>query len=196
MPEKMYCKFQIVVLSLLCCCLSCSVDDGFIVSDTSLIPLFPQSENVVLAILSENRFDIEKGTFVVLGGADETLHVQVSSVFRQDDEDRMREQVKRDLVYAAFKAFAQTSVETFRITSIPIFQPDNLEEGIKRFEHQKSFVVHRKTGTKIIQKHFDTSTYRTLYTYNEKNESWETNDRFLKLQYELLDDVYRLLVKE
>ena len=60
----------------------------------------------------------------------------------------------------------------------------------------KTFTVHRKTGSKILQKHFDQSSYRTLYSYDEKNGIWHPNNKFNLLQNELLDDVYQLLVKE
>ena len=143
------------------------------------------------------NFNIENGTLVILQDDAKGLHIQVSSlVFNDSNADLIRDEVKRDIVYVAFESFIKTTTEEFTITAIPLKMRDAHTVDRYMTEFQKSFKVHRKTGTKILQKHFFTSTYRTLYSYQSIHDKWLPNERFKLLQYELLPDAYRLLVKE
>ncbi|MCT2409438.1 hypothetical protein NZD88_17955 [Chryseobacterium antibioticum] len=136
-------------------------------------------------------FTVEQGTLKLINTDEKNLHIQVSKPIIEGDSDKtINETVKRDIIYVAFQAFAQTSINKITITSIPI----DLNDKKKYYNEYKSTVtVTRDRADQIMQKEFGSKDYSILFA--RLGEIQVPSDDFSKLKFQDLDFVYSELSK-
>lgn len=138
-----------------------------------------------------NDFTAEQGTLKFINNNENNLHIQISKPIVKDDSDKIIEEiVKRDIVYVAFQAFAQTSINKITITSIPI----DLENEKKYYDnYKKTFTVTRNKADQIMQKEFGSVDYSILFINSDGIQV--PSENFDKLKFKDLDLVYSALLK-
>jgi|GEM_PF-6874049 len=148
-------------------------------------------------LIADRKFNKSNGTLVILDDKKQEVHVQVSTqVFAPFDITNVDRQSKQDIIYAAFLSFFFASDTEFTISSVPLLMADVRTRDRYLDEHAFTYTIQRKTGSKIIQRYFDDSAYETLFTFDDQTETFVPNERFKQLMHELLDDTFRLLVKD
>ena len=188
--------YSILLISFVFLC-SCAEDD----ETQATVPIssraaFPTSPSATSCMADDDKYQLHNGTLLIISeGA--IPHIQVSNlVLDEMDNLDVVSEVKRNIVYAAFKILSKTNIENLKVTSVPLRMTDDNTSVEYLREFEKTFTIHRKTGSKVIQQFYDQSTYRAIYSYSEEVDKWELNQRFRELQYEFLNESYRLLVKE
>lgn len=138
-----------------------------------------------------NDFTAEQGTLKFINNDENNLHIQISKPIVKDHSDKIIEEiVKRDIVYVAFQAFAQTSINKITITSIPI----DLEDNKKYYNNYKQTVtIARDKADQIMQKEFGSIDYSILFINSDGIQI--PSENFDKLKFKDLDIVYSELKK-
>lgn len=133
-----------------------------------------------------NDFTAEQGTLKFINNDENNLHIQISKPIVKDDSDKIIEEiVKRDIVYVAFQAFAQTSINKITITSIPI----DLEDNKKYYNNYKQTVtIARDKADQIMQKEFGSIDYSILFIISDGIQI--PSENFDKLKFEKLNKIY------
>lgn len=133
-----------------------------------------------------NYFTAEQGTLKFINNDENNLHIQISKPIVKDDSDKIIEEiVKRDIVYVAFQAFAQTSINKITITSIPI----DLEDNKKYYNNYKQTVtIARDKADQIMQKEFGSIDYSILFIISDGIQI--PSENFDKLKFEKLNKIY------
>jgi len=151
---------------------------------------FPKYETV-LAML-EASHDYEGHNLKVI--SENPLHIRVSTDFVKGDlTQNMVEQTKRDIIYVAFQAFAETDIDKITVTSIPIirenFNPNLPYNGKLQKNLKQTKTITRKQALVILGKYIKTDSFKDLYQLNET--MYLPNDKFSLLQFGQLENVYK-----
>ncbi|SHE79724.1 hypothetical protein [Chryseobacterium sp. OV279] len=193
-----------LLIASICALLSCSNDkknesvttENETKIETSQTQNISPSElkkyNSVKEMLEDaHDFTVEQGTLKFINTDEKNLHIQVSKPTIEGDSDKtINEMVKRDIVYIAFQAFAQTSINKITITSIPI----DFNNKKKYYdEYKRTVTLTRDRADQIMQKEFDTKDYSILFV--SLDEIQTPSDNFSKLKFQDLDLVYSELSK-
>lgn len=138
-----------------------------------------------------NDFTIEQGTLKFINNDENNLHIQISKPIMKNDSDKIIDEIiKRDIVYIAFQAFAQTSINKITIISIPI----DLEDNKKYYDNYKQTVtITRDKADQIMQKEFGSVDYSILFINSGGIQV--PSENFDKLKYEKLNHIYTDLSK-
>lgn len=150
---------------------------------------FPKYE-IVIEML-EASHDYEGHNLEII--SEKPLHIRVSTDFVKGDlEQNMIEQTKRDIIYVAFQAFAETDITEITVTSIPIqretFNPNLPYDGKKINSLKQTKTVTRTQAQMILEKYLKTKSFKDLYQLNET--MYLPNDKFSLLQFGQLENVY------
>lgn len=137
-------------------------------------------------------FNEEVGTLKFISLDKNKLHVQVSKPILENDLESVKNEiVKRDIVYVAFQAFAQTDINELTITSIP----DSNDNPKKYFEKYKQTVkIDREQAKVILKKYLNSEDFSILY--EEQNGIWFPSKNFSVLKFEKLNEVYTEISKK
>jgi len=153
---------------------------------------FPKYKTVMDMLIDAQDFKNECLKKISKNG--EPLHIRVSTEFlAQESVANMKEQVKRDIVYVVFQAFAETDIDKITVTSIPIvrksFNPNVAYDG-KLIENLKQTVtINRKKALKILKKYLQTNSFQDLYQL--KGTLYLPNTKFDRLQFSELNNVFK-----
>ena len=136
-------------------------------------------------------FTIEQGTLKFINVDENNLHVQVSKpIIETESEKLIDEIVKRDIIYVAFQAFAQTAINKITITSIPIDPYDRT----KYYDNYKKIItITRDKANQIMESEFNSLDYSILFM--DLNGIQVPSKNFDKLKFDDLDYVYSELSK-
>lgn len=133
-----------------------------------------------------NDFTVEQGTLKFINEDEHNLHVQVSKRIVEGDSAKLiNEIVKRDIIYVAFQAFAQTSIDKITITSIPIEHNDRAKYYT---EYKKTITITREKANQIMENEFGTLDYSILFT--NLDGMLVPSEAFSKLKFTNLDQVF------
>lgn len=151
---------------------------------------FPKYETV-LAML-EASYDYEGHNLEVI--SENPLHIRVSTDFVKGDlTQNMIEQTKRDIIYVAFQAFAETDIDKITVTSIPIirenFNPNLPYDGKLQNNLKQTKTITREQALVILGKYIKTDSFKDLYQLNET--MYLPNDKFNLLKFGQLENVYK-----
>lgn len=118
--------------------------------------------------------------------SEKPLSIRVSKDFIKGDvEEIMVEQTKRDIIYVAFQAFAETDIDEITITSIPIlridFNPNKPYDGKLLNNLKQTKTITRQTALKILEKYIKTKTFQDLYQLD--GTMYLPNDKFNLLKF-------------
>jgi hypothetical protein len=155
---------------------------------------FTKYSNVIEMLDSAGDFKQTDGTFKVLSKENENLHIQVSKTCVKNElVNNITDQVKRDIVYVAFQAFAQTDINEFTISSIPIQIVDFKDTKGEYLENYKiTITVNREVAKKILKKYLNTESFQDLYQLYE-DAVYLPNSKFDRLKFSELDNVFNEL---
>ncbi len=131
----------------------------------------------------------ENGSLKFMSEEKANQHIQVSKPISKNDLENVKHEiVKRDIVYVAFQAFAQTNLNEITITSIPMDLEDN-----KRYydEYKQTIKVDRVKAKSILKKYFGNDDFSILF--ENENGIWLPNKNFDKLKFEKLEYVYKAI---
>lgn len=136
-------------------------------------------------------FTIEEGTLKFINSDENNLHLQVSKyTVKGESDDIINQTVKRDIVYVAFQAFAQTSTNKITITSVPI----DYNVKTKYYnQYKKTITITRQKADQIMQQEFGNTDYSILF--DRLNTIQIPSKNFDKLKFENLDKIYSELLK-
>lgn len=184
-------------IAVLCALISCGNDKKTESAITENETVTTQTQNINPSELKKYKsvkemledahdFTTEEGTLKFINNDENNLHIQISKPIVKDDSDKIIEEiVKRDIVYVAFQAFAQTSINKITITSIPI----DLENDKKYYDnYKKTVIVTRDKADQIMQKEFGSVDYSTLFINSGGIQI--PSENFDKLKFKNLDIVY------
>lgn len=146
--------------------------------------------NTVEEMLEDaHDFTVEQGTLKFINEDSNNLHVQVSKpIIKTETEKLINEIVKRDIIYVAFQAFAQTSIDKITITSIPI---DHNDRAKYYTEYKKTITITRATANQIMENEFGTLDYSILFM--NLDGMLVPSEDFSKLKFSNLDNVFTQL---
>ncbi len=124
---------------------------------------------------------------------DNPLHIRVSKDFiKGETENLMIEQTKRDIIYVAFQAFAETNVDEITITSIPVlrndFNPNKPYDGKLLNNLKLSKTITRENALKILEKYIKTNSFKDLYQLD--GTMYLPSDKFDLLKFSQLENVF------
>jgi hypothetical protein len=153
---------------------------------------FPQYSNVIEML--EAAHDYEGHNLEIL--SENPLHVRVSTDFvKGDSKQNMIEQTKRDIIYVAFQAFAETNIDKITVTSIPIirenFNPNLPYDGKLQNNLKQTKTMTREQAMVIIEKYIKTKSFKDLYQLN--GTMYLPSDKFDLLKFGQLENVYNEL---
>lgn len=152
----------------------------------------PKSKTIKEMFEASYDFSEEAGTLKFISLEESKLHVQVSKpIFEGDLKHLIEEQVKRDIVYVAFKSFAQTEITSLTITSVP-----NSNDNPKMYfdNYRKTVKVSREKALLILKKYLDTDNFFILY--ENQNAIWVPSKEFSFLKFKKLDEVFNDLISK
>lgn len=133
-----------------------------------------------------NDFSEENNTLKFISENKKPIHVQVSKpILEEDLESVKKEIVKRDIVYVAFQAFAQTDINELIITSIPI---DGEHFRLYFEKYAITLKVNREKGKDILRRYFNNDDFSILF--ENENGIWLPNKKFNLLKFNYLEDVF------
>jgi hypothetical protein len=133
-------------------------------------------------------FSEEDGSLKFLSKKENHLHVQVSKpIFEGDHEKIIVEQTKRDLVYVAFQAFAQTDINELTITSVPMMQ--ETKDYVNKYKLERK--TNRNNAKKIMMKYLGTEDFKVLFELN--GTVWVPSEKFNQLKFKNLEPVFKEL---
>lgn len=136
-------------------------------------------------------FTIEEGTLKFINSDENNLHLQVSKyTVKGESDDIINQTVKRDIVYVAFQAFAQTSINKITITSVPI---DYNVKTKYHNQYKKTITITRQKADQIMQQEIGNTDYSILF--DKLNTIQVPNKNFDKMKFENLDKIYSELLK-
>ncbi len=157
---------------------------------------FFQFSSVYELLISAGDFSEEECTLKILSNEGAPLHIQVSNLVNSNHtDDLIKEQVKRNIVFVAFQAFARTNIEEFTITSIPVTTEIDKPRCPYLEAFQVTNTVKRRSAIKIIDNYLGATKFQDLYQYNASIPDWLPNQNFRFLQYDILEQVYADIVK-
>ncbi|MBN9338163.1 MAG: hypothetical protein J0I88_10010 [Chryseobacterium sp.] len=136
-------------------------------------------------------FSTEQGTLKFINNDEDDLKIQVSKpIVKGDLEKFIIESVKRDIIYVAFQAFAQTSINKITITSIPIDYNDKSKYYNK---YKKTITITRKKADQIMANEFGSLDYSILFS--DLDGIQVPSEDFNKLKFNDLDKIFAQLSK-
>lgn len=159
-------------------------------------PEFPRFDTVVEMLKSAGDYRMKDGNLKILSSEGEPLHLQVSKwVFEGDTEKTIKRQVKRNVVYVAFQAFAKSDINKLTITSVPLLMEDIETKDKYLTKYKKTVTVDRKSAKQVLKKYLDLTSFQNLYKLHSSGQFWLPNDNFAKLKFDKLNSVYSELAK-
>lgn len=158
--------------------------------DSKAAAPFPQYKNAIEVLKANNDYqnqcleDLSKGN---------DIHVRVSSEFlNTEDVSLLKEQTKRDIVYVVFQTFAQTNLEKFTVTAIPIvrtsFNPNLKYDGKKKEDLKQTITITRAKAQQILKKYFESTAFINLYQLD--GTIYSPNENFERLKNAELESVF------
>ncbi len=158
---------------------------------TNQIAEFPKYSTVIEMLNASG--DFTGHNVELIDSSEENVHVRISSEFIKDEaESVMTEQVKRDIVYVTFQAFAQTDLNKITVTSIPIirssFNPNLEYDGKLQKSKKETISITRARATEIIEKYLQTKSFQDLYQLD--GTLYLPSSKFDKLKYDELNNVF------
>ncbi len=152
----------------------------------------PQYPTIKKMLEEAGDFYVENGSLKFISEEKPNIHVQVSKPISKNDLENVKQEiVKRDIIYVAFQAFAQTNINELTITSLP----SDLENRKKYYEEYKQTAkIDRTQAKSILKEYLNTDDFSVLYI--NENGIWLPNEKFDKLKFEKLEEVYNKLVFE
>ena len=146
----------------------------------------PQYDSVKEMLIAANDYYLKDGSLKFISEDNSNLHVQISSVIVEGDfEDIKKEIVKRDIVYVAFQAFAQTRIRKLRITAVP----NDLKNRKKYYNnYKKTVTIDRAQAKSILKKYLNSQDFSILL--ENYGGYWVPNKNFNKLKFEKLNEVF------
>ncbi|MDF2451898.1 MAG: hypothetical protein K0S26_1402 [Bacteroidota bacterium] len=146
--------------------------------------VFNKYPTVMEMLIDAHDYSEEQGTLKMLSKKEEPLHIQVSKqIFDGDLEKEILDQTKRDIVYVAFQAFAQTDINELTITSVPLKSNGKLADKYKLIT-----TINRETAKNILKKYVSTGNFQDLFQFD--GTLWLPNKNFDNLKFNNLDAVY------
>lgn len=151
---------------------------------------FPQYQNAMEVLKANNDYqnqcleDLSKGN---------DSHVRVSSEFLpNEDISLLKQQVKRDVVYVIFQVFAETKLDKFTVTSIPIirtsFNPNLKYDGKKQGVLKQTITITRTKAQEVLKKYLKTNAFKDLYQLD--GTMYLPNEKFETLKHAELESVF------
>lgn len=193
MNIKLNLIFSVLALSILSCSHDKKTGSTDIKNETTTIHLHKitsaelKKYSSVKAMLEDaHDFSIEQGTLKLINNNESDLHIQVSKPTIENEPDKVIiETVKRDIIYVAFQAFAQTSINKITITSVPI----DFNNQKKYYNtYRQTVTVTRNKADQIMQKEFGTTDYSILFA--DLNGIQVPSENFDQMKFENLDRIY------
>ncbi len=143
-------------------------------------------------LIAAGDYKEDEGRLKFISDNNELPHIQVSNwVLQGTDDNEIKKQAKRNVVYLAFQVFARTDIEEILITSIPLNKEDNkyLEE------YTLTIRVKRSIAKQIIKKHLGIHSFEEIYGIELSGQYYSNapNINFNKLQYLKLETVFEEL---
>ncbi|HSH64347.1 MAG TPA: hypothetical protein VLB84_00785 [Bacteroidia bacterium] len=153
---------------------------------------FPHYESVYQMLEESYDYRPHNGSLVLLSKPSQREHVQVSQLFLKNEPPKsMIEDVKRDIVYVAFEAFALTDVNELTITSVPLESSTDTNKINYFNEFKKTVTVNRNTAKLILRKYFENDSFKDLF-YLDKGYYLPSKE-FDLLKFAELESVYEYL---
>lgn len=122
--------------------------------------------------------------------AEKPLHVQVSRQALADDTDeKIEEMTKRDIVFVALQAFAQTDIDFIQITSLPLQLKSDFTFGQYLYKKKLTAKITRKDADAVMQKYLGSPDYKKLF-YPMEGGIYVTSGEFERLQHAELENVF------
>lgn len=151
---------------------------------TAVLTKYP---TVIEMLEDEGSFSQEVGTLKGLTKSGGPVHVQVSTPTNDGDlELYIKEEVKRNIVYVAFQAFARTDINEITVTSVPI-KIGTRDQYIGQYKMSKS--LDREKAKSLLSRYAQTEDFQDLY--DPSGAFWLPNGQFDKLKTgENLDAVF------
>ena len=157
---------------------------------------FPQYETVVDALNSTDEFGSDDCTLQLLSAPESPVHVQVAFEINSAPAALpVDEQVRKQLVYAAFQVFAKSDVDILTISAVPLAVPASEPNCSYLGTFRSTHVIKRKSAIKIVDNYFNAKSFQELFDYHPIIDTWLPNRKFRIMQYDILDLVYGHLVK-
>ena len=145
---------------------------------------FKKYSSVLEGLKEANDFNEANGTLKVLSKEGDPIHIQVSKPILDGDlESVIIQQTKRDVIYVAFQAFAETDINELTVTSIPINDKSNYVDKFKM-----TLTVNRETAKNILKKYLGTDSFQDLY--NLEGTLFLPSEKFNQLKFADLDKVF------
>ena len=144
-------------------------------------------------LLAAGDYKEDEGRLKFISDTNEHPHIQISNwVLEGSDENEIRKQAKRNVVYVAFQTFARTDIEEIIITSVPLTKND------KKYLEDYSITtrVKRSIAKQIIKKQLGIESFEEIYGIELGGQYYPNapNINFNKLQYQKLETVFKELV--
>lgn len=146
--------------------------------------------NTVKEMLDDaHDFTVEQGTLKFISEEENNLNIQVSKPIVKGDSDKLiNDVVKRDIIYVAFQAFAQTPINKITITSIPIDYNDKTKYYN---DYKRTITLTRDRANQIMENEFGTLDYSILFM--NLDGMLVPSENFSKLKFSNLDEVFTQL---
>jgi hypothetical protein len=122
-----------------------------------------QYPDILTLIEATGDYDKQNGTFKLL--AQKPLHIQLAKpTYNGDLEEKIRQQVMRDIVYVGFRTFAQTNVDEIKITSMPIKWDNPKHKGFDYLqEFKQTATLRRSKAESILEKYYGHADFSKLF---------------------------------
>lgn len=151
---------------------------------------FPQYQNAMEVLKANN--DYQNQCLEDLSKGDDS-HVRVSSEFLpNEDISLLKQQAKRDVVYVIFQVFAETKLDKFTVTSIPIvrtsFNPNLMYDGKKQDVLKQTITITRTKAQEVLKKYLKTNAFKDLYQLD--GTMYLPNEKFETLKHAELESVF------
>ena len=157
---------------------------------------FPKYANVIDLLNASG--DYKENCIELLSKDGETTHIRVSKEFLKNEPiSNINEQVKRDIIYVAFQAFAETDIDLIKISSIPMirstFNPNVAYDGKLLESAKQTIAINRTKALEILNKYLKTTSFQDLYQLS--GTMYLPNEKFDRLKFGELNNVFADLKK-
>jgi len=109
-----------------------------------------------------------------------------------EDISLLKEQAKRDIVYVIFQVFAETKLDKFTVTSVPIirtsFNPNLKYDGKKQDVLKRTITITRTKAQEVLKKYLGTNVFKDLYQL--EGTMYLPNEKFERLKHAELESVF------
>ena len=182
----MYRKSILLILTIAAFLLSCKSETKSKPEGKSLV----QYSSIKEMLEEAGDFYEENGSLKFISEEESNIHVQVSKPISKNDLESVKQEIaKRNIIYVAFQAFAQTNLNEITITSLP----NDLEDNTRYYEEYKQTVkIDRTKAKSILKTYLNSDDFSILF--DNQNGICLPNKNFDKLKFEKLNEVYNSML--